>query len=67
MTKKWHLDPQSDSKLTLGVKKVTFRSLLSLFTKRGKSLFVVSFVSNYIFSHFGSAAGRGCHKLRKKI
>ena len=41
----------------MGVKISLFWSLLSLFTKRGKSLFLVSLESKRKFSHFGSVAG----------
>ena len=49
--------------MTFGAQKVTFWSLSSLFTKRGKGLFLVSFESNELFPRFGSVAGRVFHNL----
>ena len=45
-----------------GHRLVTFESLY----KKRKSVFLVSFESTYLFSHFGSVAGRVFHKIRAK-
>ena len=43
MTKRRLFDPQSDSKVTFGARKVSFWSLVSLFVEGGKRLLLVSF------------------------
>ena len=64
MTKAWLERDILNSKVTqnclLGLKK----SLLSLLTKRGKVLFLVSFESNELFSYIGSLAAFHFHNPR---